>query len=89
MVVDSHALILLNGPSASGKFTLAGRLVGFRPLALSPDIDVAQGQLADRWIGALARPRFGGLAAACRPPRKAGHELPNRRRPSSPEHLDR
>lgn len=41
-------LILLNGPPASGKSTLADRLVRSRDLALNLDIDVLRGQLG-RW----------------------------------------
>lgn len=52
-------LILLNGPPASGKSTLAGRLVGLRPLALNLDIDLVRGQLG-RW---LDQPVDAGLAA--------------------------
>lgn len=38
-------LVLLNGPPASGKSTIAARLVERRPLALNLDIDVVRGQL--------------------------------------------
>jgi predicted kinase len=51
------ALIFLNGPSASGKSTLAARLVERRPLALN--IDIVRGQLG-RW---LDDPNAAGLAA--------------------------
>jgi predicted kinase len=53
------ALILLNGPPASGKSTLADRLVEMRPLALNLDLDVIRGQLG-RW---LDQPTEAGLAA--------------------------
>jgi len=52
-------LVLLNGPPASGKSTIAERLVATRPLALRLDIDVVRGLLGD-W---LERPTDGGLAA--------------------------
>ncbi len=52
-------LVLLNGPPASGKSTLAGRLVATRPLALALDIDVIRGLLG-RW---LDEPTAAGLAA--------------------------
>ena len=53
------ALILLNGPPAAGKSTLAGRLVDLRPLALNLDIDLVRGQLG----GWLDQPTEAGLAA--------------------------
>lgn len=53
------ALVLLNGPPASGKSTLAGRLVSLRPLALNLDIDLVRGQLG----GWLEKPVDAGLAA--------------------------
>jgi len=44
--VDEMArLVLLNGPPASGKSTLATRLVRTRPMALNLDIDLIRGQL--------------------------------------------
>ncbi len=52
-------LVLLNGPPASGKSTLATRLVETRPLALNLDIDVVRGLLG-AWID---RPADAGLAA--------------------------
>lgn len=52
-------LVLLNGPPASGKSTIAGRLVDARPLALNLDIDVVRGQLG-QW---LDHPSQAGLAA--------------------------
>lgn len=42
-------LVLLNGPPASGKSTIAARLVNRRRLALNLDIDVVRGQLG-RWL---------------------------------------
>ncbi len=53
------ALVLLNGPPASGKSTLAGLLVSLRPLALNLDIDLIRGQLG----GWLDQPTEAGLAA--------------------------
>lgn len=52
-------LVLLNGPPASGKSTLAGRLVATRPLALALDIDVVR-SLLGAW---LDDPIAAGLAA--------------------------
>lgn len=52
-------LVLLNGPPASGKSTIAARLVDRRPLALNLDIDVIRGQLG-RW---LDQPSDAGFAA--------------------------
>jgi len=52
-------LVLLNGPPASGKSTLARRLVETRPLALNLDIDVVRGLLG----GWMEDPNAGGLAA--------------------------
>ena len=52
-------LVLLNGPPASGKSTIAARLVAQRPLALNLDIDVIRSLLGD-W---KARPPEGGIAA--------------------------
>jgi len=52
-------LVLLNGPPASGKSTIADHLVATRPLALRLDIDVVRGLLGD-W---LERPTDAGLAA--------------------------
>jgi predicted kinase len=52
-------LVLLNGPPASGKSTLAARLIETRPLALNLDIDVVRGLLG-AWID---RPADAGLAA--------------------------
>jgi predicted kinase len=52
-------LVLLNGAPASGKSTLATRLVETRPLALNLDIDVVRGLLG-AWI---ERPGDAGIAA--------------------------
>ena len=53
------ALILLNGPPASGKSTIAQRFVDSHPLALNLDIDVVRGLLG-QW---LDDPNAAGLAA--------------------------
>ena len=52
-------LVLVNGPPASGKSTIADALVATRPLALDLDIDVIRGQLG----GWLDDPHAAGLAA--------------------------
>ena len=52
-------LVLVNGPPASGKSTLAVRLIESRPLALDLDIDVIRGLLG----GWLDDPTAAGLAA--------------------------
>ena len=52
-------LVLLNGPPASGKSTIAGRLITQRPLALNLDIDVIRSLLG----GWKARPADAGIAA--------------------------
>lgn len=52
-------LILLNGPPASGKSTIATRLVAERPLALNLDVDAVRGALGS-WI---EQPHESGLAA--------------------------
>lgn len=52
-------LIILNGPPASGKSTLAARLVATRPLMLDLDVDVVRGMLG-AWID---QPHDAGLAA--------------------------
>jgi predicted kinase len=52
-------LILLNGPPASGKSTMATRLVAARPLALNLDVDAVRSALG-AWI---ELPRESGLAA--------------------------
>lgn len=53
------ALVLLNGPPAVGKSTIASRLCHARPLSLNLDIDVVRAQLGD-WLEA---PIEDGLAA--------------------------
>jgi len=50
--------VLLNGPPASGKSTIAARLAAERPLALNLDIDVVRALLGD-W---KARPAEAGIA---------------------------
>jgi hypothetical protein len=58
--VDEVALlVLLNGPPASGKSTLATRLVRTRPMALNLDIDLIRGQLG-AWTDS---PADAGVAA--------------------------
>ena len=52
-------LVLLNGPPASGKSTLAARFVSEHPMALNLDVDVIRGLLR-RWID---QPVDAGLAA--------------------------
>ena len=52
-------LILLNGPPASGKSTIATRLVAARPLALNLDVDAVRGALGS-WV---EQPHESGLAA--------------------------
>jgi predicted kinase len=52
-------LVLVNGPPASGKSTIARHLVARRPLALNLDIDVVRALLGD-WKG---RPDDAGIAA--------------------------
>lgn len=52
-------LILLNGPPASGKSTIAAELVSTRPLALNLDVDLVRGQLG-QWQD---RPTEAGLSA--------------------------
>lgn len=52
-------LVLLNGPPASGKSTIAAELVARRPLALNLDIDVVRSLIGD-W---KARPIDAGHAA--------------------------
>jgi len=52
-------LVLLNGPPASGKSTIAQRFVDSRPLSLNLDIDVVRGMLG----GWLNDPSTAGLTA--------------------------
>lgn len=52
-------LILVNGPPASGKSTIAQRFVESRPLALNLDVDVVRGLLGD-WLN---DPTTAGLKA--------------------------
>jgi predicted kinase len=52
-------LILLNGPPASGKSTIAVRLAAARPLALNLDVDAVRGSLG----GWIEQPHESGLAA--------------------------
>jgi predicted kinase len=52
-------LILLNGPPASGKSTIATLLIAARPLALNLDVDAVRGSLG-AWI---EQPHESGLAA--------------------------
>ncbi len=52
-------LVLLNGPPASGKSTIAQRFVESRPLSLNLDIDVVRGMLG----GWLDDPSTAGLTA--------------------------
>ncbi len=52
-------LILLNGPPASGKSTLAAAFVARRPLALNLDIDVIRAMLG----ASLDQPHESGIAA--------------------------
>ncbi len=53
------ALVLLNGMPASGKSTVAYRLIQQRPMALNLDIDIIRHQIG-HW---LSRPTEAGLAA--------------------------
>jgi predicted kinase len=70
-------LVLLNGPPASGKSTLAVRLIESRPLALDLDVDVVRALLG-RW---LDDPTGAGLAARtlalamARAHLRAGHDV--------------
>lgn len=52
-------LILLNGPPASGKSTVAAALVARRPLALNLDVDIVRGSLG-QWRNT---PADAGIAA--------------------------
>ena len=70
-------LVLLNGPPASGKSTIAARLVAARPMALNLDIDAVRGLLG-AWIdqpaeaGRLARELATAMA---RTHLTAGHDV--------------
>ncbi len=70
-------LVLLNGPPASGKSTIAEHLVATRPLALRLDIDVVRGLLG-AW---LERPADAGRTARelaiamARTHLRAGHDV--------------
>jgi len=70
-------LILLNGPPASGKSTLARQFVDAHPLALDLDIDIVRGQLG-AWTD---RPSEAGLLARrlaiamARTALEAGHDV--------------
>jgi predicted kinase len=70
-------LVLLNGPPASGKSTIARRLTEVRPLSLCLDVDVVRGLLGD-W---LRSPTEAGLAARslaiamARTHLEAGHDV--------------
>jgi predicted kinase len=70
-------LVLLNGPPASGKSTLAARLIESRPLALDLDLDVVRSLLGGR----LDDPTGAGLAARrlavemARTHLRAGHDV--------------
>jgi predicted kinase len=57
-LADMPLLVLVNGPPASGKSTLANRLADTRPLALALDLDVIRGMLG----GWLDDPTAAGLA---------------------------
>jgi len=52
-------LVLLNGPPASGKSTLATQFVGTHPMSLNLDIDLVRGQLG-AWMDS---PAEAGVAA--------------------------
>ena len=58
-VVGVVCLVLVNGPPASGKSTLATELVRNRPMALNLDIDLVRGQLG----GWRDSPADAGVAA--------------------------
>ena len=71
------SLVLLNGPPASGKSTVATRLVERRPLALNLDIDAIRSQLG----GWQHDPQRAGVTArrlavtAARAHLQAGHDV--------------
>lgn len=56
-------LILLNGPAAVGKSTIAEHLVDIRPLALNLDIDAIRGRLG-RWLDLPTEAGFAARALA-------------------------
>jgi len=58
-LLGPHGVLQLHGPPASGKSTIAERLVATRPLALRLDLDVVRGLLG-AWID---QPTDAGLAA--------------------------
>ncbi len=64
-------LILLNGPPASGKSTLAAAFVARRPLALNLDIDVIRSLLG----ASLDQPHESGIAARRLALAMAGEQL--------------
>jgi predicted kinase len=87
-------LILLNGPPAIGKSTLAGRYVADHPLALNLDVDTVRGMLG-RWRD---RPTEAGLRARAiavemgRVHLRAGHDVVIPQflaRPEFPEQIER
>ncbi len=70
-------LVLLNGPPASGKSTVARRLVAKRPLALDLDVDLVRGQLG-RWLDdsmAAGRAARALALAMARTHLSAGHDV--------------
>ena len=74
---DMPMLVLLNGPPASGKSTIARRLATTRPLSLCLDVDVVRGLLG----GWIESPTEAGLAARelaiemARAHLRAGHDV--------------
>lgn len=74
---DVPDLVLLNGPPASGKSTIAALLVAARPLALNLDVDAVRGALG-AWS---EQPHESGLAARrlalamCTAHLTAGHDV--------------
>ncbi len=74
---DVPDLVLLNGPPASGKSTIASLLVAARPIALNLDVDLVRGALG----GWLESPHESGLAARrlalamCTAHLTAGHDV--------------
>ena len=57
------ALVLLNGPPASGKSTIAQRFIDARPLSLNLDIDVDVDVVRGMLGGWLVDPSTAGLTA--------------------------